>query len=294
MSRNDEVRKSVSDFYAQAVKAATGCGCGCGCGDADPAAGFAAGFDGYSQELPGLPEDAVRSSFGCGNPLAFSEVRPGEVVLDLGSGAGLDLLVAARKVGPSGRVIGVDMTDEMITRARANAAGAGFGNIEVRKGIIEDLPVDSSSVDWVISNCVINLSPEKDRVFAEIARVLKPGGRMQVSDIVVQDLPSWARDSIDLYASCVSGAVSQDEYTDGLRSAGLVDVEIVERFPFDPFQGQADTDLAAPEAEPTSCCGSGASCCGVPDPAADMKVAAAAIRGKVFSVRVHARKSLSE
>ncbi len=197
MSDSNRVRQSVSEFYTQAVK--SGSGCGCGGGEAIPK-GFAAQFAGYGDDVAGLPADAVVNSFGCGNPLAFSEVKPGEVVVDLGSGAGIDLLIAARKAGPSGLVIGVDMTDEMIARARANAAEAGFANIEVRKGIIEDLPVEAASVDWVISNCVINLSPEKDRVFAEIARVLKPGGRMLVSDIVVQDVPAWVRESMALYA----------------------------------------------------------------------------------------------
>ncbi len=133
-------------------------------------------FAGYTaDELAELPDDAVVNSFGCGNPVALAGLRKGDVVLDLGSGAGIDLLLAARLVGPEGRVIGVDMTDEMIARAEANIAAAGLANVEVRKGIIEELPVEDASVDWVISNCVINLSPEKERVFAEIARVLRPG-----------------------------------------------------------------------------------------------------------------------
>lgn len=238
---NDRIRKGVSAFYGKAVRSGTGCcpGSGCGCtggGDPTGAGGFATHFPGYDALAAGLPADAVANSFGCGNPLAFSQVEPGEVVLDLGSGAGIDLLIAARKVGPSGHVIGVDMTDEMIARARANATEAGFTTIEVRKGIIEALPVEAASVDWVISNCVINLSPEKHRVFAEIARVLKPGGRMRVSDIVVDDLPAWARDHMGLYASCVSGAVSQAEYVQGLAQAGLVDIEVRERFPYDLVQ----------------------------------------------------------
>lgn len=277
-TNNDRIRKGVSAFYGQAVRSGTGCcsGSGCGCGGQDGAAGiagFAAHFPGYDAHAAGLPADAVENSFGCGNPLAFSEVQPGEVVLDLGSGAGIDLLIAARRVGPTGRVIGVDMTDEMIVRARANAAEAGFPNIEVRQGIIEELPVDAASVDWVISNCVINLSPEKHRVFAEIARVLKPGGRMRVSDIVVEDLPSWARDHMGLYASCVSGAVSQAEYVQGLARAGLVDIEVPQRFPYDLVQvreilGSATDDSAAPGF-------------------ADM---ADAMAGKVFSATFCARK----
>jgi SAM-dependent methyltransferase len=275
---NDRIRKGVSAFYGRAVRSGTGCcsGSGCGCGGGDDAtgiAGFAAQFPGYDAQAAGLPADAVANSFGCGNPLAFSEVEPGEVVLDLGSGAGIDLLIAARKVGPTGRVIGIDMTDEMITRARANAAEAGFTNIEVRKGIIEDLPVDAASVDWVISNCVINLSPEKHRVFAEIARVLKPGGRMRVSDIVVEDLPAWARDHMGLYASCVSGAVSQAEYLEGLTRAGLVDIQVPERFPYGQVQVREILD-----ADPGESAG--------PDHAN----LASAIAGKVWSATFCARK----
>lgn len=275
---NERIRKSVSAFYGRAVRSGTGCcsGSGCGCGGGDDAtgiAGFAARFAGYDDQAAGLPADAVANSFGCGNPLAFSEVEPGEVVLDLGSGAGIDLLIAARKVGPTGRVIGVDMTDEMIARAQANAAEAGFTNIDVRKGIIEDLPVDAASVDWVISNCVINLSPEKHRVFAEIARVLKPGGRMRVSDIVVEDLPAWARDHMGLYASCVSGAVSQAEYLEGLAKAGLADIEVRERFPYDLVQ--VNEVLGVGEDE-------------FPHP--DLSRRESEIAGKVFSATFCARK----
>jgi SAM-dependent methyltransferase len=297
MSDSKEIRKSVSEFYSRAVKSGTGC-CGpatscCGGEPAVAPQGFAAQFAGYGKDLAGLPSDAVQNSFGCGNPLAFSEVKPGEVVLDLGSGAGIDLLIAARKVGPTGRVIGVDMTDEMIARARANAAEAGFANIEVRKGIIEELPVESSSVDWVISNCVINLSPEKGRVFAEIARVLKPGGRMLVSDIVVQDIPAWVRESMALYASCVAGAVSETEYVEGLRRAGLIDVEVRERYPYDSDQVKALLESEAPADAPATCCGPAASpCCGNEAVRAPIDTAAMAaeVAHKVWSAKFHARK----
>lgn len=229
------IRQIVSRHYADAVRAGSGC-CGAGsgcCGDGtDAGRGFARQHDGYDGDRDGLPDDALANSFGCGNPLAFAGVAPGDVVLDLGCGAGVDLLVAAGRVGPSGRVIGVDMTAEMVDRARANVARVGAANVEVRLGIIEDLPVASGSVDWVISNCVINLSPEKDRVFAEIARVLRPGGRMRVSDIVVDELPDALRADMALYASCVAGAVSEAEYLDGLRRAGLVDAAVVARFPY--------------------------------------------------------------
>jgi len=180
-------------------------------------------------ELGNLPADSTITTFGCGNPLAFSEVREGETVLDLGSGTGLDLLIAARKVGSSGLVIGVDMTEEMIAKAKENIRAAGLKNVEVRKGLIEDLPVESSSVDWVISNCVINLSPEKEKVFSEIARVLKPGGRMIVSDIVAENIPEWMRENKNLYSACISGVISEKEYLSGLRKAGLEKVKVCER-----------------------------------------------------------------
>jgi len=185
---------------------------------------------GYSEEeLNNFLTDSAITSFGCGNPLAYSEVREGDVVLDLGPGAGLDLLIAARKVGPSGQVIGVDMTEEMISKAEENIKAAGVKNVEVRKGLIENLPVESSSVDWVISNCVINLSPEKEKVFSEIGRVLKPGGRMVVSDMVGENIPEWLRENKNLYSACISGVISEKEYLSGLRKAGLEKVKVSER-----------------------------------------------------------------
>lgn len=185
---------------------------------------------GYSDDdLASVPEGATGASFGCGNPVAFSHVKPGDAVVDLGSGAGLDLLVARKRTGPSGRVIGVDMTDAMLEHARANIARAGFDNVEVRKGIIEDLPVDSASVDWVISNCVVNLSPEKERVFSEIARVLRPGGQMLISDIVVNDVSPWARRVAGAFNASVGAAMSEHDYITGLERAGLRDVEIRDR-----------------------------------------------------------------
>lgn len=227
----ESIRKNVSDNYARAIgrrsdaaeKAPAGSCCG-----AAKAGDVTAQLAGYSSdETSAIPRDAVESSFGCGNPLAFSEVQEGQTVIDLGSGAGIDLLIAGRKVGPTGHVIGIDMTDGMIARAEKNIADADMSDyVEVRKGIIEQLPVDDNSVDWVISNCVINLSPEKDKVFSEIARVLKPGGAMLVSDIVVEKLPWWMRRSMRLYSACVAGAVSEAAYADGLRAAGLENVDV--------------------------------------------------------------------
>lgn len=231
MSDPGKIRENVSRAYAKAItRAGPFASQGEGCCGGSPAGGVAAKIAGYRPEdVAALPGEAVETSFGCGNPLAFAEVRPGDVVLDLGSGAGLDLLIAARRVGPAGRVIGIDMTDAMIAKARANAAAAGLANVEVRKGIIEALPIETASVDWVISNCVINLSPEKPRVFAEIARVLRPGGRMLVSDIVVKDLPAWIRASEALFSSCIAGAIGEDEYLAGLAQAGLADAAVLER-----------------------------------------------------------------
>ena len=239
MNDSEKVREQVSESYTKAVSSGGGC-CGetaaTGCGG-PVQKGVVVKSAGYGEsELASLPPDAVSNSFGCGNPVAFSDIREGETVLDLGSGAGIDLLLAARKVGPAGRVIGVDMTDEMIARAEKNIAESGLTNVEVRKGFIEDLPVDSGSVDWVISNCVINLSPEKERVFAEIARVLKPGGRMRVADIVAHDLPGWIRASAALYSSCIAGAIGEDEYADGLRRAGLENVSVDERLVYEGSQ----------------------------------------------------------
>ena len=222
-----KIREEVKKTYAEAIsRKDLSC-----CGNFEETCCSTKAKDiGYSEdELNNLITDSNITTFGCGNPLAFSEVREGDVVLDLGPGAGLDLLIAARKVGSSGRVIGVDMTEEMISKAKENIRAAGVKNVEVRKGLIENLPVESSSVDWVISNCVINLSPEKEKVFSEINRVLKPGGRMIVSDIVAESIPDWMRKSKNLYSACISGVISEKEYLSGLRKAGLEKVKVSER-----------------------------------------------------------------
>lgn len=238
LTDQDKIRAEVSKTYAAAIQRTspeTSCCASSCCASTVERSNVEA--IGYSrEEVASLPADAIVSSFGCGNPLAFSGVQPGETVLDLGSGAGMDLLIARQRVGETGRVIGVDMTDAMIERARQNIARAGYTNVEVRKGIIEQLPVESDSVDWVISNCVINLSPDKQQVFSEIARVLKPGGHMSVSDIVAKDLPWWMRKSMALYASCIGGAISEEAYIDGLRRAGLSDIQVKERLIYSPEQ----------------------------------------------------------
>lgn len=277
MNEEDKIRNQVSDFYAKSVNAGTGCGCGCStscCSTPTLPKGVAAGQAGYTEaDFAGLPEDAVASSFGCGNPLAFAGVKAGQTVVDLGSGAGIDLLIASKIVGPTGRVIGVDMTDDMIEHARTNLAMAGAVNAEVRKGIIEDLPVESSSVDWVISNCVINLSPEKDRVFAEITRVLKPGGQISISDIVTHDLPGWVKKNVALYASCIAGAVTEDEYLDGLRRAGMTDVQVTERMIYTAEQMRA---LVGSE---------------IPETFEGIEDLSAAVEGRIWSAKVTGRKA---
>jgi SAM-dependent methyltransferase len=281
MRDQDRVRESVSEAYTKAVTEGSGC-----CGSGISQKGVAARLAGYSEaEVGALPADAVVNSFGCGNPVAFSGVREGETVVDLGSGAGIDLLLAGRKTGPAGRVIGVDMTDEMISRARENIARSGMKHVEVRKGIIEDLPVESASADWVISNCVINLSPEKPKVFAEIARVLKPGGRMLVSDIVVEDLPAWAREDARLYASCVAGAISEKDYVAGLRDAGLENVEVRSRLAYDATQIE---DLVASDL-PASGANDSPACCGPSCESLVSKLAKEA-EGKIWSASFYAMK----
>jgi SAM-dependent methyltransferase len=237
MSEGEQVRARISEAYGAAVTKSSSRSC---CGDL---AQVSAADIGYTdEELGALPAEVLGSSFGCGNPLAFSDVTDGQTVLDLGSGAGLDLLVAAKKVGLSGRVIGVDMTDAMIEKARATIAAVGLDNVEVRKGVIEKLPVEDNSVDWVISNCVINLSTDKNSVFDEIHRVLKPGGRLQVSDIVMETdaLPDWMDEHpellADLHNACIAGAISEADYVAGLADAGLTDVQVSERLVYDRSQ----------------------------------------------------------
>jgi arsenite methyltransferase len=212
----------ASDLVAPQADACCGDGC---CSDVSGTYGLEL-YDAAERE--GLPDAALLASLGCGNPTAVAELREGETVLDLGSGGGIDVLLSARRVGPTGRAIGVDMTDEMLSLARRNAAEAGAANVEFRKGTIEALPLDDASVDVVISNCVINLASDKPAVFAEIARVLKPGGRVGVSDVVADDLlTAEQRAERGSYVGCIAGALSFREMRDGLRAAGLADVEVV-------------------------------------------------------------------
>jgi len=284
MKRADKIRQDVSATYARAVEKPTSPEGGCGCCGGPASKGVAATLAGYSREdIAALPADAVVNSFGCGNPVALAAIREGDTVLDLGSGAGIDILLAAKLAGPRGRVIGVDMTPAMIERSRQNAAAAGLANVEVREGLIEDLPVEPGTVDLVISNCVINLSPEKHKVFGEIARVLKPGGRFSISDIVAEAMPVWVIELGALYSACITGAIPEAEYLDGLREAGLTDVAVNDRLVYDREQLTA---LLVSEFV-----GDGAPCCGGKGlPRERIDAAIEAIAGKVASVRVVGRK----
>jgi SAM-dependent methyltransferase len=237
-----ELREEVRFRYAAAARAvlepeagaaASCCGdpaadscCGAASAAAEAVGGFSEGL--YRQgETDGLPEEAVLASLGCGNPLAVADLREGERVLDLGSGGGIDVLLSARRVGPSGFAYGVDMTEEMLELARANAARAGAVNVEFRKGQIEDLPLPDASVDVVISNCVINLSVDKPAVLAEMYRVLIPGGRIGITDVVAEDHLTHAdRAAAGSYAGCIAGALSRAEYLDGLSAAGFADASV--------------------------------------------------------------------
>jgi len=233
-----ELRDVVREKYGEAAKrAAAGHASSC-CG-AGPAGGTCCGGDGASRgdpitsnlydpaEAGSLPGGAVRASLGCGNPTALAELRAGEVVLDLGSGGGIDVLLSARRVGPSGKAYGLDMTDEMLALARRNQLEAGLTNVEFLKGEIEAIPLPDASVDVIISNCVINLSGEKDRVLAEAFRVLRPGGRFAVSDVVVRgEVPDAIRRSVELWVGCVAGAMEEAEYVAKLARAGFTAIQL--------------------------------------------------------------------
>lgn len=224
---HEEVKKRYGQFAKDGsgrAKGASSVGC---CGPNISVADAVSHTVGYSaDELSVLPEGA-NLGLGCGNPTAFSAIGEGQTVLDLGSGGGIDCFLAAKKVGPSGHVIGVDMTPEMLDRARANAEKGGFTNVEFRHGQIEALPVEDNSVDVVISNCVINLSPDKPQVFREVARVLKPGGQIFVSDLVLlRPLPYLLRRNMALYTGCIAGAMIKEDYLNAIRNAGLGNVQV--------------------------------------------------------------------
>jgi arsenite methyltransferase len=232
--KTEDIRKYVRDRYAGIAKQGSSC---CGpsacCGVAETAE-IVSGRIGYSEEEMKLAPRGSNLGLGCGNPTALASLRAGETVLDLGSGAGFDCFLAADQVGPSGKVIGVDMTPEMIQKARENAQKGNHENVEFRLGEIEHLPAANDSVDVVISNCVINLSPAKDKVFAEAYRVLKPGGRAMISDIVLSgELPEVVARSLAAYAGCIAGAIRKEEYLHLMEAAGFQDVHVVQESRFE-------------------------------------------------------------
>ena len=220
----EQIHDTVRAHYAEVARTNGACGCGPGCCGPVPGASAALGYD--EADLAALPEGADMG-LGCGTPLRFAGLRDGETVLDLGSGGGIDCLLAAKQVGPRGKVIGVDMTPEMLAKARANAARVEARNVDFRLGEIEALPLPDRSVDVVVSNCVINLSPDKRAVFQEALRVLKAGGRIAISDIVASAaIPAHVRDDEAALAGCIAGAPTIAELQDALTSAGFVDVEV--------------------------------------------------------------------
>ena len=249
----DETKKLVRESYSRFIKQGSSCGCSkgscCGGGPDTKAISMAVGYS--ENEIEAVP-DGANLGFGCGNPTAIASLKEGETVLDLGSGAGLDAFLSAQKVGPSGRVIGVDMTRDMIEMARLNAQKGDFKNVEFRHGEIEALPLDDSSVDVVISNCVINLSPDKAKVFKEAFRVLKPGGRIMVSDIVLtKELPDEIKNSSEAYAACVSGAVLKKEYLALIRSAGFDNIGIAKETSYDAGRSSSFVSSITVEAKKT-------------------------------------------
>ncbi len=253
MASAKEIKEAVKKRYTAVVESRNaGCGCGsdssCGC-EAEGGSCCGAGIDpmqaaemiGYNvEELEDIPQEAMLG-LGCGSPTAFVGLKPGETVLDLGSGGGIDIFLSAKKVGPKGKAIGVDMNEAMIKRAKEAAEEYGFENVEFRLGDIEDLPVEDSTVDAIISNCVINLSPDKPRVFREAHRVLKPGGRITVSDIVTEGvIPDEIRKDLDSWASCVAGALPQEKYLTDIEAAGFEKPKILKESYYDTSEYDID------------------------------------------------------
>jgi arsenite methyltransferase len=228
MARPEDIKRAVQEGYG---KVAQGEGCctsgGCGCDPGGDARLLRMGYP--AGELVNLPQEALSTAAGCGSPITFAELKPGEVVLDLGSGGGLDALLASQRVGPQGKVVGVDLTPEMVELARRNAQKLGVGNVEFLVGDIERLPVQDASADVLLSNCVINLAPDKGAVFREAFRALKPGGRIIVADIVVQgEVPESLRKDMTAWTGCIGGALVREDYLQRIQGSGFVAVEILE------------------------------------------------------------------
>jgi len=248
-----DIRQAVREGYARiAVQGGSCCCSTSSCCSNDNSAQVMSKAIGYSDiEMNAVPEGA-NLGLGCGNPVAIASLKEGETVLDLGSGAGFDCFLAANAVGDKGKVIGVDMTPEMIARARENADKGGYTNVEFRLGEIENLPVPDSHIDVIISNCVVNLSTEKNRVFAEAYRVLKPGGRLMVSDIVLlKALPDEVLESVEAYVSCIAGAALKEEYIEAMETAGFKDIEIMGETPI-AFEYLASTSAEGEPKEETA------------------------------------------
>jgi len=243
MNQSSDIKEIVKKGYGQIAKTSSQCGCNsCGC-SSNKTAQRQSGQMGYSEDEMTAVPDGSNLGLGCGNPTALASLKEGDVVLDLGSGAGFDVFLAAKKVGPKGMAICVDMTDEMLKKARQNAKNGGFTNVEFRKGDIENLPVDDNSIDVIISNCVINLAPNKAKVFKETYRVLKTGGRLMVSDVVlVKPLPKEIKNDKDLLVGCISGAILKEDYLNLLKTAGFTDISIHKEIPaFLPEYGSSIT-----------------------------------------------------
>ena len=274
---NEAVRETVKQQYGKAVSAViAGKKASC-CGSSTKASSDLGWTDPITRDLydaeqaGAIPEEALLASFGCGNPTALAELRAGETVLDLGSGGGIDVLLSARRVGPTGKAYGLDMTDEMLEVALQNKAKAGATNVEFLKGHIEAVPLPASTVDVIISNCVINLSTDKDQVLAEAFRVLKPGGRFAVSDIVLRrELPAAAKKSMELWSGCIAGALLESEYVAKLRAAGFTDIEV------EPTRVYTKDDAA--EMVASACC------------SAETETAMMSLDGAVMSAFIRAKK----
>ena len=264
------IRQAVRDRYGSVARQGANCCAQANSCCGDPAQA-ASGSIGYSdREMDSVPEGA-NLGLGCGNPLALAAIKAGDTVLDLGSGAGFDCFLAAQRVGPEGRVIGVDMTPDMLEKARDNADRAGYENVEFRLGEIESLPVADSSVDLIISNCVINLSTRKERVFQEAYRALAPGGRLMISDIVLgRELPEEVRNSLSAYAGCVAGALLKQDYLDLIGEAGFTDIEVLKESTYGTEGSEGDAG------------------CGSPDECAG---GSAELAGGIVSISVSARKA---
>jgi len=265
LTSHEELREAVRERYAAAAEQAARGGASC-CG---PAEGSCCGTSALAEEerevfgasrygegeRAELPEAAQLASLGCGNPTAVAELREGETVLDLGSGGGIDVLLSARRVGPSGFAYGLDMTEEMLALARRNAEEAGAENVEFLRGDIEAIPLPNAAVDVVISNCVVNLSADKGQVLREVAQVLRPGGRLGISDVVADpDMEEATRRDMDAFTGCIAGALTRTEFETGLQAAGLVDVEVRETHRVHAKAGSAIVRARKPGREAGACC----------------------------------------